>query len=485
VSEVTFEGTVEYTYDAAGRRRTMQTSGLPLVTYGYDANSRLTGITQGAQAAALAYDPASRRTSLTLPNGITIEYQYDDASRLVNQVYRNAAGVMGDLAYAYDASGSRIATGGTFARTLVPAAVSDSAYDQANQQSAFGSVGQTFDLNGNLLTQIDPSGTITYTWDARDRLVAIDSPLTSASFAYDALGRRVSKVINGITTIYRYDGLDIVREEGEAGGASYLRTLAIDEALTRTDSTGTLTYLTDILGSTLALVDSFGNPVTTFTYSPFGETSISGLSSPNPFQFTGRENDGTGLYYYRARFYESVRMRFVQRDAFGIRGGANLYSYLAGDPLSFIDPLGLFKVRIQDVGGRSGPAYGGIITVESGDGTRTVSVPGSTWPNPNNANPGILPGTYDSLYRSTGHKGQVPGIRLRDGAPIPTIGPNSAQTNQSQATGINIHCGWSRTWRGSAGCITIHPDYCQQVWDILNEGERGTVGFNRNESPGF
>ncbi len=37
------------------------------------------------------------------------------------------------------------------------------------------------------------------------------------------------------------------------------------------------------------------------TYAPFGDTAATGSPSTNPFQVTGRENDGTGLYYYRTR----------------------------------------------------------------------------------------------------------------------------------------------------------------------------------------
>jgi RHS repeat-associated protein len=62
----------------------------------------------------------------------------------------------------------------------------------------------------------------------------------------------------------------------------------------------------------------------------------------NPFQFTGRENDGlAGLYYYRARYYDSDLRRFISEDPIGTRGGPNLYAYAANNPVSFSDPLGL------------------------------------------------------------------------------------------------------------------------------------------------
>ena len=484
-SEVTPQGAITYGYDAAGRRQAMQINGVLPVSYGFDAASRLTGITQGQQAAMLSYDPTNRRTSLTLPNGIIATYTYDNASRLIAQSYAGPQGPLGDLTYTYDANGNRIGTGGTWARSGIPTTIATSSYDGANQQLAFGGVTQTFDANGNVQTQADSSGTTTYTWDARNRLAAINGPNVSATFTYDASGRRISKTINGDAATFHYDGLDAVKETGAAGEVSYLRTLAIDEALARTDASGTLGYLTDILGSTVALADSGAAVSSEYTYEPFGTTQVSGQPSPNPFQFTGRENDSSGLYYYRERYYAPRLARFIEQDGLGIRGGVNLYAYLGGSPLNFVDPLGLFRVRIHDIGGRQGPAYGATVVVESDDGTKSVTVPGSSWPNPNNPNPGIAPGTYDARYSQTGHKGQDPGIRLRDGGPIPTVGPNPNQGNQAYSTGINIHCGWSGTWRGSAGCITIHPDYCQKVWDILNQGERGSATVNRNERSGF
>lgn len=338
-------GTVTYAYDPAGRRQTMQASGFQPVTYGYDATSRLTGIVQGPHTAALTYDPANRRTSLVLPNGITVTYTYDDASRLIAQTYTGPTGVLGDLTYTYDPTGNRLATGGSFARSGLPAAVLATTYDPANQQLAFGDVTQTFDPNGNLLTQTDATGTTAYTWDARNRLVAISGPTVNAAFAYDALGRRIGKTINGQSTSVLYDGLDTVWESGPGGDATYLRTLAIDEALARTDGTGTATYLTDTLGSTVALADSGAGVVTEYAFAPFGKTAVTGSPSTNPFQFTGRENDGTGLYYYRARYYDPGRGRFVNEDPIGFAGGdPNLYGYVWNNPLSWIDPLGLAMI---------------------------------------------------------------------------------------------------------------------------------------------
>jgi hypothetical protein len=72
--------------------------------------------------------------------------------------------------------------------------------------------------------------------------------------------------------------------------------LGIDEVLTRTDAAGARSFLADELGSTLALTDSTGTVLTEYTYEPFGKTSVTGAASTNAFKYTGREDDGTGLY---------------------------------------------------------------------------------------------------------------------------------------------------------------------------------------------
>ncbi len=132
-----------------------------------------------------------------------------------------------------------------------------------------------------------------------------------------------------------------------------------------------------------------------------------------------------------------------------------------------------------DSGGRYGKTYGGIMMV-IGDNGQEVFVNVSTWPNPKNPSPGIALGTFNSTYSTTGHKGVTNGVRLENGNPIPTLGPNPEQNGKSIATGVNIHCGSTQMNRGSAGCVTIQPDQCQEVWNVLKEGSTGTVTVSRN-----
>jgi len=344
IKELTPQGVVNYGYDALGRRTTMTANGQAPVGYQYDAASRLTQVAQGSLSVGLGYDAAGRRTSLTYPNGTNTTYSYDNASRLTNILHNGPAGVIESLSYSYDAAGNRISltrTNGT--ATLLPQAV-QAAYDAANQQVQFNNLAPNlgYDANGNLTSRTDASGTTTYTWDARNRLVAISGPSLSLSFQYDALGRRIGKTVNGVRTGYLYDGRDITQEIANGAiSTSYLRSLTIDEPLAR-QSISNQYYHTDSLGSTLVLTDVTGAVMTSYQYEAFGKTTITEPSF-NPFQYTGRENDGTGLYYYRARYYSPELSRFISEDPLDFDGGdINLYSYTSNDPIDRNDPDGRF-----------------------------------------------------------------------------------------------------------------------------------------------
>ena len=77
-----------------------------------------------------------------------------------------------------------------------------------------------------------------------------------------------------------------------------------------------------------------------YAYSAYGEVAVLGPDGGNSLQYTGRENDGTGLYYYRARTLDPITKRFTSEDPIGIAGGINLYSYVGGNPISYTDPTG-------------------------------------------------------------------------------------------------------------------------------------------------
>jgi RHS repeat-associated protein len=279
--------------------------------------------------------------------------------------------VIGNLTYEYDKAGNRTKIGGSFARTGIPQGVGSTNYNAANQQMSFGDKTLTYDDNGNLTSIVDASGTTLYTWNARNQLTAMSGPAVSATFVYDGLGRREKKTVNGNLTEFLFDGVNPVQEtSGATVLANTLTGLGIDEFLTRTDVVAGVSsnFLADALGSPVAVTDNAGVVQTEYTYEPFGKSTATGASNTNPYQYTGRENDGTGLYYYRARYYHPGLQRFIREDpylhpSYGACPSTgtmappinladlaskdpqilNTYAYVANNPVKYIDPLGLDK----------------------------------------------------------------------------------------------------------------------------------------------
>jgi RHS repeat-associated protein len=227
------------------------------------------------------------------------------------------------------------------------------------------------DASGNLKTK----GQITYQWDVRDRLVGISGSGVTANFNYDALGRRASKTVNGQTLGYQYDGADIIQDST----SQYLQGVGVDDVLSRTTNGNNEYYLKDHLGSTVALADQSGNLSTQYSYSPYGQVSKTGTSS-NYFTYTGREDDSTGLYYYRARYYSPDLKRFSAEDSIGFAGGgSNLYIYVDGNPISGTDPTGHYSIMLP--GGYDEP---GMMNknLEANDPGRSQLVKFNGEPNP-------------------------------------------------------------------------------------------------------
>ncbi|MGB6130700.1 MAG: RHS repeat-associated core domain-containing protein [Acidobacteriaceae bacterium] len=161
-----------------------------------------------------------------------------------------------------------------------------------------------------------------------------------SSWPMTAWGRRFGKTMLGANTNFLYDGLNPVQELNGTTATANLLTGGVDERFTRTDATGTFSYLTDAFGSTIALTDSTGNSDVQYSYDPYGSMSITGTTT-NSYAYTGREFDGLGIDYYRARYYNPTVDRFISEDSLGFQGGINQYAYVADDPVDFFDPLGM------------------------------------------------------------------------------------------------------------------------------------------------
>jgi RHS repeat-associated protein len=198
------------------------------------------------------------------------------------------------------------------------------------------------DANGNVLT--DPSGK-QYTWDFENRLTQVVVPGTgTVAFKYDPFDRRIYKSSPTWTGIFAYDGPNLIETVNSSGTlvSRYTQSAGIDAPLAALRGSSTSFYEQDGLNSVTSLSNSTGALANTYTYDSFGNLTASTGGLLNPFQYTGREADAeTGVYYYRARYYDPNSGRFLSED--WDREGLNksLYSYVGNNPGIFVDPSGL------------------------------------------------------------------------------------------------------------------------------------------------
>jgi RHS repeat-associated protein len=353
--EVTPQGRIDYAYDAADRRSSMTVQNQTPITYTWDDGDRVTVLTQGARSIALAYDQANRRSKITFPGTLEQRMTYAKPWGRPSAIsyFAGATPVQLDALTdaTFDGDGRPITRTATAAANGIPNAVNTlptafTASYTNNRLTTFNGAAWTYDTQGNLTGD----GTNTYVWDVRNRLTQIKQGATvTASFEYDALNRRTKKIIGTASTEYLHDGLTPVQEKRVGDITQLITGPGIDDYLSRitttigaTPTTTTRNYLTDFLGSTTALADDAGAIKTTYGYEPYGEATVAGEATVNSFQYTGRENDGTGLYYYRARYYSPKAKRFISEDPIGQNDGPNVYGYVEGDPLTYNDPTGEF-----------------------------------------------------------------------------------------------------------------------------------------------
>jgi RHS repeat-associated protein len=376
------ETVTEYTLDANSNRTKLLWPDGYYATYTYDTLNRMSVVkdSTGVTLATYTYDPYSRRTNLAYGASASMAYTYTPASDLTSLTLA-MAGTANDNAWTLGYSNAHQLASEAASITAYkwqPACATSpctDAYATVNTLNQYPTVTpsggsaqtQTFDGNGNLTGD----GTYIYSYDPKNRLVSACKPDCSggsplvATYAYDPLGRREEKSGAGVTTTYFLnDGDDEIAEYNSADAVTvrYVPGPVVDDPIAMVPASGTTElFYSDYHGSIVATSDASGNLIEgPFTYDSFGNcfvgtSACSTLTGGEPFKYTGQYLDPeTGLYYYRARYYDPFKGRFLQTDPVGYAVDLNLYPYAGNDPTDESDPSGADTVICAPASGSSG-----------------------------------------------------------------------------------------------------------------------------------
>jgi len=343
------------------------------------------------------YDKRANRnfSSIKLPDGTKEEqiYRYDNINRLKRTTYQDSGGPPSlKYEYTYDAVGNRTVKVETDFDSPDTSQYTYNYNTNNNQLSSITETGETYTYNdrGDLLTT---TGGYTFNYDREGRLEeiieAVAGDTNKFTFSYTSEGRRfrkihsvdTSEVITADTTYYVYDGMFAVAElDGHLDLKSkYIYTNGM--LVGRIDSSGELyQYFHDGLGSITMITDTTGSYQNLYTYDDFGDFRKKDEEVSNSYCYTGQERDEnpSGLYNLRARYYASGMGRFTQEDPIwqntvkrkllplwhydyiygsctstGSCGSCNKpiapqdnnpYVYCISNPINMIDPSGLWRI---------------------------------------------------------------------------------------------------------------------------------------------
>jgi RHS repeat-associated protein len=368
---------VDYQYDQAGRLLSRIMSSGARSVYGYDANGWLNTLTHydaaGATVVSSTYTRDRVGNVLTQvdtggANAGTSTYVMDALYRLKTADY---PGSVNDEAFDYDKVGNRKQH--TKGALVANASTRHYLYTAGTNRLAEVRIGTTTgtldsgfvqDFEGRLLSQ-SGVGAKLLTWDAKGRVKTLQQGTVIETYAYDPQNHRIGRsraTLGNLDYYLEGEHLESVHS-GSVVQEKYFRSSSVDELVAGYQFEGgklkPFLFHHDGLTSTVALTGHNGGTTQSTSFGAFGTVLGTAGSSANRLKYTGREDDGTGLYYYRARYYDPKIGRFISEDPVGFGAGdVNFYAYVGNNPVNGNDLTGNYAVIDDAIFGVGGALLG-------------------------------------------------------------------------------------------------------------------------------
>ncbi|MFS1514767.1 polymorphic toxin-type HINT domain-containing protein [Chengkuizengella sp. SCS-71B] len=178
-------GVNEYRYTANGYLASEWRNGQQILTYEYDQNGNIVGFVEpSGDWTRYSYDDHNRIQKVFDGEELLATYNYNKDSTIANTQY--STGIQSDYTYDKDLN----ILGLTHKNT---------------QNEIISQYVYTYDVNGNLLSEIENGELTEYTYDKLNQLHTVFRNNELETYTYDAIGNRIEKIKGTDTTTYRYD----------------------------------------------------------------------------------------------------------------------------------------------------------------------------------------------------------------------------------------------------------------------------------------